>query len=243
MNFVLDVHCHTVNSTHAYSTISENAEHAASIGLTHIGISDHAPAMPGGAHLYHFVNIWSLPDIIKGVRVFKGAEVNIMNERGKVDLENNFLKNMDFVIAAMHRGVLPALNRKADTNALINAMENPHVHIIGHPLGAWYEIDVEALVEAAARTHTILEVNEKSINPGSNRYNGDEDSVKMLELCKEMDVPVLVSSDAHFCTEVGSFNNAKTLIESAGLKESLVLNTNVELFLNAIQRKRQVAFS
>jgi len=239
LNFVLDVHCHTVNSTHAYSTISENAEHAKEIGLTHIGISDHAPAMPGGAHLYHFVNIWSLPDVIKGVQVFKGAEVNIMNERGKVDLENNMLKNMDFVIAAMHRGVLPALNRKADTNALINAMNNPYVHIIGHPLGAWYEIDIQVLVEAAARTHTILEVNEKSINPGSNRYNGNEDSIKMLELCKKMNVPVLASSDAHFCTEVGSLNNAKALIESVGLDESLVLNTSVELFLNTIQKKRE----
>ena len=240
MTFVLDVHCHTVNSTHAYSTISENAEHAATIGLTHIGLCDHAPAMPGGAHLYHFVNIWSLPDIIKGVRVFKGAEVNIMNERGKVDLENNWLKNMDFVIAAMHRGVIPAINRKADTNALIKAMDNPYVHIIGHPLGAWYDIDVNILVEAAARTQTILEVNEKSINPGSNRYNGNEDTIKMLKLCKEMNVPVLASSDAHFCTEVGCFNNAKALIEEVGLNESLVLNTSVELFLNTIQKKRDI---
>jgi putative hydrolase len=144
---------------------------------------------------------------------------------------------MDFIIASMHRGVLPAISRKADTNALINAMKNPYVHIIGHPVGAWYDIDVTALVEAAARTNTILEVNEKSITPASNRYNGNDDTIKMLELCKKMDVPVLASSDAHFCTDVGNFNTAKALIDSVGLKDSLVLNTSIEVFLNAIQRK------
>ncbi|MCL2388696.1 MAG: PHP domain-containing protein, partial [Defluviitaleaceae bacterium] len=86
MRFVLDVHCHTVNSGHAYSTVSENAAHAAQIGMECIGISDHAPGMPGGAHIYHFSNLWSLPEIINGVRVFKGAECNIMNINGDLDL-------------------------------------------------------------------------------------------------------------------------------------------------------------
>lgn len=238
MNFTLDIHCHTVNSGHAYSTITENAAHAASIGLTHIGISDHGPGMPGGAHLYHFTNIWVLPDVINGVRVFKGAEVNISNPEGKLDLEDQWLSKMDFVIASMHRGVFPPADRETHTRALINAMENPHVHILGHPADAWFEIDVEAVVIAAARTNTIIEINEKTLDPDSYRHVGEGLFAKMITLCKQHKVPVLASSDAHFSTLVGDFHRAKALIEKMDMDENLVMNTGHDRLLSAIARKK-----
>ena len=238
MEFILDIHCHTINSGHAYSTITENAEHAASIGLTHIGIADHAPAMPGGAHIYHFTNIWSLPDEIKGVRVFKGAEANILDHEGKIDLPVNITSRLDFVIASMHRDVIRPASIELNTQALINAMQSPNIHIIGHPIGAWYEIDIEDLVKEAAQTHTILELNDKTINPSSNRYKGMGETLKMLGLCKEKRVPLLVASDAHFSADVGNFRRTKALLESFGIDESLILNTSVERFLNAIEAKK-----
>ena len=241
MNFILDVHCHTVSSGHAYSTISENAEHAASIGLTHIGMADHSgEAMPGGAHIYHFVNIWSMPLVIKGIRVLKGVEANIMNPQGYIDMTDDMLSTLEFVIASMHRGVIAPTNCEDHTHALVNAMNNPHVHIIGHPVGAWYDVDIEEVVKAAARTRTILEINAKSVDPISLRYNGDEDTKLMIKLCKEYKVPVLASSDAHFCTDVGDFGKAKTLIEAAEMDEELVLNTSIDRFLSAIQRKKEL---
>ncbi|MDR0272025.1 MAG: PHP domain-containing protein, partial [Clostridiales bacterium] len=167
MEFILDVHCHTVNSGHAYSTVSENAVHAANIGLKYIGICDHAPAMPGGAHIYHFINLWSLPSVINGVRVFKGAECNILNENGELDLPSDLLAKMEFVIASFHRGAFPPVDCETHTRAAIAAMENPNMHIIGHP-GDWaFEMDVEAVIKAAARTKTIFEINNQSLNPES----------------------------------------------------------------------------
>lgn len=237
MEFVLDVHCHTINSGHAYSTISENAAHAAAVGLTHIGISDHAPGMPGGTHLYNFSNLWSLPDEINGVRVFKGVECNIMTEAGALDLPADLLAKMDFVIASLHRGTFPPRDREIHTRAMLAAMEGP-MQILGHPGCQFFDIDIEAVIAAAARTHTIIEVNNQSLNPGSYRYNGSEAILKICRLCKEYGVPVLASSDAHFCTSVGELSRAKEVILAAGLDEEQVLNTSIERFLAAIVRKK-----
>ncbi|MCL2388734.1 MAG: PHP domain-containing protein, partial [Defluviitaleaceae bacterium] len=125
MNYTLDIHCHTVNSGHAYSTIAENAAHAAKVGLTHIGIADHGPDMPGGAHRYHFYNLGALPDYIHGVRILKGIEANILDAKGTLDFPDQYLAMMDFVIASMHREVIVPSTREENTAALVNAMENP----------------------------------------------------------------------------------------------------------------------
>jgi len=238
MNYILDVHCHTISSGHAYSTVFENAAHAASIGLTHIGVSDHAPTMPGGAHIYHFYNLYTLPAVINGIRVFRGVELNILDHNGKVDLPDEILTNMEFVIASMHSDTLKPVDKRTNTQAILNVMENPNIHIIGHPTNSWYEIDTAAIVKAAAKSKTILEINNCSLIPGSFRYNGDDGTIELIRLCKEYGVKMLVSSDAHFCTDVGNFGRAKELVEAANVPEDLVVNTCAEKFLNAIQSKR-----
>ncbi|MCL1844920.1 MAG: phosphatase [Defluviitaleaceae bacterium] len=241
MNFVLDVHCHTISSGHAYSTISENAEHAAKIGMKYIGVSDHAPAMPGASCLYNFTNLWSLPDVIGGVRVFKGVECNILDERGQLDLSTDLLAKMEFVIASFHRGTFPPSDKATHTRAMIAAMENNRdMHILGHPGDPFFEIDIPAVVSAAARTHTIIEINNQSLNPRCYRYNGSSVPEKILELCKKIHVPVIASSDAHFATYVGELGRAQALIEASGIDEELVVNTSVERFLAAIAKKREL---
>jgi len=238
MNFILDLHIHTVASGHAYSTISENAAHAAAIGLTHIAITDHGPEMPGGAHLYAFLNQVCLPDYMHGVRVLKSAEVNILDHDGNLDLPDNVLHRMDFAIASLHRKPCPPASKDANTQAMIKAMENPAVSILGHPGDGFFDIDLEAVVAAAARTLTIIEINNQSLNPRSARYNGDAPQKRLLELCKEYSVPIIASSDAHFCTLVGEMTQAKALIEAANLPESQILNTSADLFFKAVRLKR-----
>ncbi|MCL2286680.1 MAG: phosphatase [Firmicutes bacterium] len=237
MKYILDIHCHTISSGHAYSTITENAAHAASVGLTHIGIADHGPDMPGGAHRYHFFNLSALPDVIHGVRILKGMEANILNSNGDVDFPSRYLAMMDFVIASMHREVVIPADRKSNTAALVNAMENPNIHVLGHPTNVVYDIDIEAVVKAAAKTRTIIEINNHSLIPGSFRFNGKEPFTEMLALCKEYGVQILASSDAHYHTSVGDFSRARPLIEEAGIPEELIINTSVEKLRTAIKAK------
>ncbi len=82
--YKLDMHIHSVSSGHAYSTITENARYAAQIGMEAIGITDHAPMMPGSCGHIHFLNLKVLPEYIEGVRVYKGIELNITDSAGRV---------------------------------------------------------------------------------------------------------------------------------------------------------------
>lgn len=240
MNFILDLHCHTISSTHAYSTITENAAHAAKIGLTHIGMANHGPGMPDGAHRYHFFNLRAVPQVIHGVHILKGIEANILNSSGELDFPTEYLLMMDFTIASMHREVIVPSSQKDDTAAIVNAMENPGVCIIGHPTNVVYNIDVEAVVKAAAKTRTILEINNASQVPGSFRYDGDEDAKLMLKLCKEHGVSILASSDAHYHESVGDFTHIMPLIEESGICKSQIINTCASKLTHAIQAKREL---
>jgi len=238
MKIVLDVHCHTIASGHAYSTLTENAAHAAAVGLTHIAITDHGPAMPGGAHLYAFANQSCLPDYVHGVRVLKSAEVNITDSDGNLDLPDKLLGRMDFAIASLHRGVCPPTSKDTHTSTLLKAMENPMVSILGHPCDFFFDIDIKAVVVAAAKTGTIIEINNQSLNPDSVRFDGDTKLRELAALCKKHAVPVIAGSDAHFWSLVGDVGQAMALIEDAGLPESQVLNTSAELFFATIAKKR-----
>lgn len=66
--YKIDMHTHTVASGHAYSTITENAHYAASIGIEYLGMTDHAPNMPGSSGFLHFLNLKVIPQYIEGVR-------------------------------------------------------------------------------------------------------------------------------------------------------------------------------
>ena len=57
MRDVLDIHTHTLISGHAYNTIMEMAHAASEKGLELLGITDHAPEMPGGPHRFYFDNL------------------------------------------------------------------------------------------------------------------------------------------------------------------------------------------
>ena len=102
MKYVLDVHTHTIASGHAYNTIKEMAQSASEKGLELLGITEHAMKMPGTCHSFYFANLKMLERKMFGVEMLFGVELNILNQDGEVDMEENLLKKMDIVIASMH---------------------------------------------------------------------------------------------------------------------------------------------
>ncbi|MGL5328324.1 MAG: PHP domain-containing protein, partial [Peptostreptococcaceae bacterium] len=79
MKAILDLHTHTIESGHAFSTIKENIEFAVKHGIKYLGISDHAPNMPASPHLYYFQNLRVIPREVDGVKIFRGIEANILD--------------------------------------------------------------------------------------------------------------------------------------------------------------------
>lgn len=237
MKNLLDMHTHTVASGHAYSTIQEMAAAAGACGLEFLGITEHAPKMPGTCQEIYFNNLKVVPRYLSGVRLLLGSELNLIAD-GSVDLPESILEVMDINIASMHWPFMPHISEEETTKAVIAAMENPYVNIIGHPDDGRYPLDYERVVKAAKETHTLLEVNNNSLNPAGFRPNARENDQKMLELCKLYEVPVILDSDAHFSAAVGQLPYALPLIEEVGFPEHLIANAHPELLWQCLRHKK-----
>lgn len=234
---VLDLHTHTVASGHAYCTIREMVQTAADKGLQLLGITEHAPQMPGTCHSFYFHNLKVVPRQMYGVELLLGAEVNIMDEEGTVDLKEKEISKMDVVIASLHLPCMSPGTKKENTNAYVNAMKNPYVNIIGHPDDGRYEIDYRTLVEGAKKYGKVLEINNHSLAPDCFRQNAKENDMILLELCKEYEVPVIMGSDAHFDTYIGEFPHARALLKEVAFPEELVLNRSIDSVAKYVNRK------
>lgn len=235
---ILDIHTHTLVSGHAYNTIKEMAYAAKAHGLELLGISEHAPAMPGSCHPMYFCNFKAIDRSIFPVEMLFGAEVNIMDYNGRLDLEETYLQRIDYAIASLHDVCIVPGSIAENTNALIGAMQNPYISVIGHPDDGYYPVDYEAVVRAAKKYHVLLEINNSSLLPNTHRLNTQENDRKMLQLCKKHGVCIIMNSDAHFETAVGKHPYALKVLQDVDFPEELVVNTSVKK-LKAFLKKMQ----
>jgi putative hydrolase len=227
-NAVMDLHTHTLASGHAYNTIREMAKAASEKGLEVLGITEHAPHMPGSCQDFYFHNLKVVPREMYGIRLLLGTELNILDVEGHIDLNDRDLQEMDVVIASLHTPCIRPGTMEENTRACLNVMKNPRLHILGHPDDGRYALDYRALVEGAKEYGKILELNNHSLEPTSFRQNARENDTRMLELCREYGVPVIMSSDAHFDMAIGEFSCARALLEELDFPEDLVLNGSVD---------------
>ncbi len=228
MKALIDLHTHTISSGHAFSTLKENIEAAKEKGLVVLGISDHAISMPGTAHSFYFDNLNVIGDEIMGVRVLKGIEGNIIDFDGSIDVEDKLAVKLDYVIASFHPVCLPSGTTYQNTNALIKAMDNPYVKVIGHPDDSRIPLDFEKLVLAAKEKNMVFEINNSSTSPRSFRVNARENQKTLLNLCKEHGVKIIMGSDAHIYYEVGEFSESYKLLEEIEFPDELVLNYSLD---------------
>ena len=230
MRYLIDTHTHTIASGHAYNTIDEMTRKAAELGVYNLGITEHAPKMWGSCNLLYFSNLKVVPREKFGVRRYMGCEANIMDFDGKLDLPDKILAQMDLVIASFHTPCIKAGSVEENTQALINVIKNPYVHIIGHPDDSRYPIDMEAVVKAAKEYHKLLELNNTSLKPNGPRIDARANDIEMLELCKKHDVCISLGSDAHIEEDICNFANCEELLKEVCFPESLIVNFDMELF-------------
>jgi DNA polymerase (family 10) len=192
-----DLHCHTVASD-GRNTIEEMVLAARERGYEYVAITDHSASHGFGNDVsperlrQQIELIRELDAGIKGIRVLAGSEVNILPD-GSLDYEDDLLGELDWIIASAHTAF--AMGEQAMTERMIAAMEHPLVDAIGHPTGRLierrepYALDVAALIEAAARTGTMLEIN---ANPDRRDLNDLH-----ARAAAQAGVRILIDSDAH----------------------------------------------
>ncbi len=237
MRFIADLHNHTLASVHAYSSVTECAREAAAKGLSILAITDHAPNLPDGVHELHFMNYHVLDREMFGVRMLYGAELNIGDYQGSVDLEEFIWKRMDLCIASFHEFTLLPGSRAENTRAYLGAMQNPYVDIIGHPDDGKIPVDFDALAREAKRMDVMLEVNNSSLKAAHYRLNTRENLTEMLKMCEKYGTLVSIGSDSHYHGAIGRLDEVSLLIDEVGFPDELIVNTSKEKVLKQLGKK------
>jgi DNA polymerase (family 10) len=184
------------------NSIEEIAKYAIKMGYEYVGIADHTKFLK----IEHGLDEKKLRERNKEIdkinsklksqksklKVLKGCEANILPD-GKIDIEDDCLKEMDFVIAGVHSKF--KMSKEEMTERIIRAMKNPNVDIISHPSGRLiqkrgeYEIDFDKILKVAKETGTILEINSYPERLDLNDIN--------IKKAKEMGVKMIINTDAH----------------------------------------------
>jgi DNA polymerase (family 10) len=192
-----DLQVHT-NWADGKNSILEMAQAAKQLGLEYIAITDHTKSLAMANGLdekgleKQAEKIEKANDEIEGIRILKGAEVNISKD-GSLDVADIALEKLDVVGAAVHSHF--NLSKEEQTRRIITAMRNPNVDMLFHPTGRIikqrepYAIDIAKVIDVAAETGTILEV-----DAFPDRLDLSDEYIKLAiqEGCK-----ISIDSDAH----------------------------------------------
>jgi DNA polymerase (family 10) len=219
-----DLHIHT-----RWSDGSETAEGMAraarALGYEYICITDHSQSlkMAGGVTVHelraHIQEVRRLSERA-GIAVLIGTECDILAD-GALDYPDDVLADLDVVIIAVHTRF--RMSREAMTRRIITAMEHAHAHILGHPTGRLlgqrdpYELDVEAVVDAAVRTGTALE-----INAAPERLDLKDTYAR---LAKERGARLVIGTDAHTGDHLRHMTYGVSVARRGWVEARDVLNT------------------
>ena len=221
-NYLSDLHTHTIASGHAYSTLVENVKHASKIGMKILGISDHASSMPGAPHSWYFHNLKVLPRFLDNVLILRGCEANILNSDGDLDIEEH--PSLDYLIASLHEPCFKPKSKEENTAAILNVLDKySSVEILGHLGNPSYDLDFHKIVKKAKEKDVMIEINNSSLL-GNSRKGSELICRDIALLCKEYGTKIILSSDTHFYTSIGVFDNAIKMLREIEMPEELIMN-------------------
>lgn len=223
----IDLHVHTTASGHAYSTLKEYIDWGKQHGMETIGFSDHGPAMPGGPNIFHIGNQTIIPRVIDGIRVLRGVEANILSVNGDIDISEKYIHRLDYCIASLHDVVIKPAHIDRNTQAIIQAVRNPSVDIIGHSGNPRFPIHIDAFVEACLAENKVIEINNSSFVSES-RTGSKAFCYAIAERAKALGVKLILGSDAHIAYALGGFENSLKLLSDLNIDPSQVINTSMD---------------
>lgn len=230
MKIELDVHTHTIASGHTFSTLQEMAQAAAGKGLKLLGITEHSPGIPGSCDPIYFRNLHVVPRQMYGIELLLGAEINILDCNGNIDMDEYYLKMLDLRIAGIHSLCYTHGSAEENTEGLVKVISNPYINIISHPGDGTAKLNFEPLVIAAKEHHTLLEINNSSLKPCRNKPDAKNNNLEILRLSKKYEVPVILGSDAHISFDIATYDYALQLVSETDFPEELIMNTDVKKF-------------
>jgi DNA polymerase (family 10) len=220
-----DLHCHTVASD-GHATIEEMALAAQELGHEYLAITDHSASHGFGndvsaeALVRHIAAVRAVDERLPGIRLLAGSEVNVLPD-GSLDYDDDVLAQLDWIVASVHTSFRMSGDKM--TARIVRAIEHPLVDVIGHPTGRLigkrqgYDVDMGAVIAAAARTGTFLEINGQP-----DRRDLDDVHARAAAAAG---VKLVLDSDAHRTTTLDRQRWAVATARRAWLTPGDVANT------------------
>jgi DNA polymerase (family 10) len=230
-----DLHVHSEWSDGNLS-LREIAELGRKMGYEYIAVCDHSQSVKYAHGLSperlkkQIREIDELNRALKGIKLLKGTEADILQD-GRLDFSDALLKELDFVVAAVHSGF-----KKNVTERIIKAMDSPYVKTIAHPSGRLisgregYEVDLEKVLEAARKKRKALELNAY--------FDRLDLSEFYLKKAKDLGIPISIGTDTHYAHGLAMMRFGVGIARRAWLGKKDILNTlSYPLLLKKIGRK------
>jgi len=220
-----DLHLHTKWSDGAH-TIRQMAEAAKKRGYKYIAITDHSQSLKFAGGLIEerlreqVEEIQKINQELNDFTILTGIEVDIKSD-GSLDFPDEILNKLDIVIAAIHSGFKQ--ESKIITERIVRAMQNRFVNIIAHPTGRLigyresYQVEVDKMMDIAAETGTILE-----INAYPERLDLNDIYCRMA---KEKGVQLAIETDAHSVDGLATMDLGVAVARRGWLEEKDIVNT------------------
>jgi DNA polymerase (family 10) len=236
-------HCHTTYSDGS-STVEEMARAAKALGLKYLGFGDHSQSLNVANGLspervrQQQAEIDEVAGRVKGIRLFKGTECDIL-EHGELDYADALLATFDYVVASVHSYFNQS--REEMTARIIRAIRNPYVTMLGHATGRLllkrdaYAVDLQAVLQAAAETGTMIEIN-------ADPHRLDLDWVHCRR-AKALGVQLVINPDAHSTGGIGYYRYGVDVARRGWLEKGNVFNTKsaAQVARALEERKRKIA--
>jgi DNA polymerase (family X) len=208
------------------ATLEQMAQAAKKLGYEYFGIGDHSPSLTIANGLsservrQQHAEIDGLNKKLKGIRIFKGAEVDIL-EDGSLDYDNKVLESFEYVVASVH--TLFGMPEEQMTQRIVRAVKHPLVTMLGHATGRLllrrdgYKVNLDKVLEACAGAGTMIEINAQPL-----RLDLDW---KYCKRAKSLGIKLVINPDAHSTAELGLVPYGVDVARRAWLEAADVLNT------------------
>jgi DNA polymerase (family 10) len=218
-------HNHTTASDGA-ATLEQMAEAARKLGYKYLGIADHSQSLNIANGLtvervrQQQKEIDALNETFKGFRIFKGTECDILGD-GSLDFDDETLASFDYVVASVH--TLFNQPQEEMTARIIKAIQHSRVTMLGHATGRLllrrdaYKVDLEAVLQAAAKAGTMIEIN-------ANPYRLDLDWIH-CKRAKALGVKLVINPDAHSTDDLAFTRFGVDVARRGWLEKKDVFNT------------------
>jgi DNA polymerase (family 10) len=236
-----DLHSHTVLSD-GRQDVEAMAEAARAKGYEYLAITDHSASHGFGNHVEpdalraQIERVRALNAELDGFDLLIGTETNVLTD-GTLDYDDELLAELDWVVASVHTSF--AMSEADMTARMVAAIEHPYVDVIGHPTGrkielrSPYAIDIERVIEAAARTHTMLEINAAPDRRDLNEIHA--------RAAAEAGVLIVVDSDAHSVRNLDLMRYGIATARRAWLTPAQVANTRPWADLQKLRKRSRAA--